>query len=501
MSGDLEKTVSEFIREHEMFADAGGVLIAVSGGADSISLLHVLASLHARGSLTRRLVCGHVNHRLRGHAADADERFVVEQAAALGLPVVAKTVDVRAHAEANRLSIETSARQLRLAALAEIAGEQDCSWIATGHQKNDNAETVLHRLRRGTGFRGLAGIRPVRKLTENLLLARPLLCVTRDEITNYLQQRNLPWRQDQTNADVAYTRNYIRHRLLPSLQRESRGPLVEDLSELAASAGRLYDRVQREAEQAAPLMTQVETDRAFVDASKLASLPEIVAIELIRRMLTLLGCGERDLTERHYQAILQAARAGPDAKAVSLPGGFVARPARDRIVLHKPGGESEPAVPSDCELTLAIPGRTRFAGYEIEAEVLSRGEIDPTRVTADKGPFCEHLDWNRISPPVIVRPRRPGDRFQPLGWEAVKKVGKFLTTAATPRDLRDRTLIFADRERILWVCPVRMAEPAKITATTQRILRLTIRRDRPGQASASPVSDQNSQTPLAQPPA
>jgi tRNA(Ile)-lysidine synthase len=419
----------------------------------------------------------------------------------LGLPVVARTVDVRAHAEANRLSIETSARQLRLAALGEIAREQDCSWIATGHQKNDNAETLIHRLGRGTGFRGLAGIRPVRHLTENLLFARPLLCVTRDEIARYLRERNLPWREDPTNADVAYTRNDIRHRLLPLLQRESRRPLVEDLSELAASAGRLYDRVQREAKQAAPLMTQVETDKAFVDASKLASLPGIVAVEVIRRTLASLGCGERDLTERHYQAILQAARAGPDAKAVSLPGGFVARPARDRIVLHRSGGKSEPTVPRDRESTLTIPGRTRFAEHEIEAEILSRSEIDPTRLTADKGPFCEHLDWDRICPPVVVRPRRPGDRFQPLGLNAIKKVGKFLTTAATPRDVRERTLIFADRERILWVCPVRMAEPAKVTATTQRILRLTVRCDRPGETSASPVSNQNSQTPLAQPPA
>lgn len=499
MYGDLEKTVSEFIRRHAMFADARGVLIAVSGGADSISLLHVLASLHARGDLTGRLVCGHVNHRLR-EQADADERFVVEQAAGLGLPVVARAVDVRAHAEASRLSIETAARQLRQAALGDIAREQGCSWIATGHQKNDNGETVIHRLRRGTGFRGLAGIRPVRKLTENLLLASPLLCVARDEIARFLRERNLPWREDHTNADLAYTRNDIRHRLLPSLQRESRRPLIDDLSELAAAAGRLYDRVRREAEHAISLTTQVQTNRALLNASKLASLPEIVAVEVIRRTLVRLGCGERDLTERHYRAILQSARPDSSVKAVSLPGGFVARPARGWIVLHKFRDASQPVV-SDQESTLTIPGRTHFAGYEIDAEVLNRGEIDPTKLTADKGPFCEHLDWDRIRSPVVVRPRRPGDRFQPLGLDAIKKVGKFLTTAGTPLDVRDQTLIFADRERILWVCPVRMAEPAKVTATTQRILMLTVRCDRPGETSTDSVSNQNSQTPLAQPPA
>lgn len=479
----LEKKVSEFIRLHGIFADAGGILVAVSGGLDSISLLHVLKSLHAESCLAGRLVCGHINHQLRGKASDGDEQFVVEQAGGLGLPVVVKTVDVRSHAEANRLSIETSARQLRRASLAEIARDQGCSWIATGHQKNDNAETVLHRLRRGTGFRGLAGIRPVRKLAEDLLLASPLLCATRDEMARYLGEHNLPWQEDHTNVDIAYTRNYIRHRLLPFLQRESPRSLIEDLSQLAVSAGGLYDRVQQEAERAWPLTVRAEADEIRIETSQLALLPEIVAIELIRRALANLGCGERDLTEHHYQGILQLARPCTEAKAVSLPDGFAARFDRGRIVLHRECDArqrhvrgSQDAVHSTLH-TLTIPGRTQFAGYEIDARIFERAEIDLTKVAGNKDPFCEYLDWDRISPPIIVRPRQPGDRFQPLGLDTVKKVGKFLTAAKTPHDLREHTLVFADREKILWVCPVRIAEPAKITDTTQRILKLTVRRE------------------------
>ncbi len=480
MPSDLEMKVSQIIRLQGMFADAEGILVAVSGGADSVSLLHVLKSLHVQGALVGRLVCGHVNHQLRGRASDADERFVVKQAAGLGLPIFVKTVDVRSHAEANRLSIETSARQLRLAALGEIAHEQGCCWIATGHQKNDNAETVLHRLRRGTGFRGLGGIRPVRKLTEDLWLASPLLCATRDEIARYLRERNLLWREDRSNADVAYTRNYIRHRLFPSLQQESSRPLVEDLSQLALSAGRLYDRVQQEVERTWPQTVQGEADEVRIEASRLASLPGMIAVEWVRRALVHLGCGERDLTEGHYQRVLRLAQPGPGAKAVSLPDGFIAQLDRSRIILHKSDGMLQPLIAQDRESVLTIPGQTQFAGYAIDANVLDRDEIDLTEVTADKGPFCEHLDWDRISPPVIVRPRRPGDRFQPLGLDATAKVGKFLTTAKAPRDVREHTLIFADRESILWVCPFRIAEPAKIADTTQRILRLTVTDHPPG---------------------
>ena len=505
----MEKKVAEFIRLHEIFARAEGILVAVSGGADSVSLLHVLKALRTAGTLRTNLVCAHINHRLRGKAGEADERFVVEQASEMGLPVVTRAVDVREHARMRKLSIETAARQLRLAALGEIAREHGCSWIAAGHQKNDNAETVVHRLRRGTGFRGLAGIRPVRPLADDLWLARPLLCVTREEIVRYLRERGLSWREDHTNIDIAYTRNYIRHRLLPLLQRESQAPLVEELADLATSAGRLYDRIQREAQEAWAAIVQPGGDEVRIEASRLASLPELVAVELIRRALVSLGCGERDLTERHYRGVLELA----EQQRTSLPGGLTARCTSGRIVLNREGptNNSDPAggwhgqtclavslgsaapfeaaqsnkfdrgtrlwdaVKSPAPCVLTIPGRTQFLGYEIEARILGRDEIDVTKIAGDKSPFCEYLDWDRIQPPVVVRPRRPGDRFRPLGLDAEKKVGKFLTTAKMSRQSRGRVIVFADREQILWVCPVRIAEPVKVTDETHNVLELTVR--------------------------
>jgi tRNA(Ile)-lysidine synthase len=451
-----------------MFAEAERVLVAVSGGADSIALLHILAALRRDGLFEAELLCGHINHQLRGPASDADERFTVEQADALGLPVVIRIVDVRSHAQTHGLSLETAGRQLRLANLARIACEQGCGWIATGHQKNDNAETLIHRLRRGTGFRGLAGIRPVRE-RDGLRLASPLLCVTREEIVCYLGERGLTWREDHTNIDVAHTRNFIRHRLLPLLQQQSHASLVEELSDLAASAGELYDRIRREADQAWAAMVQGD-DTVRVDASGLAALPELVAVELIRRGLVSLGCGERDLTERHYRSILELARQHTVGKVASLPSGFAARRERSSLAVYRTHSP-----PAHGESTLAIPGTTRFAGYEIETQVLRRDEIDLGNIAGDKDPFSEYLDWDRVRPPVVARPRQAGDRFVPLGLEAAKKVGKFLTAARVSRQLREQTIIFADREQILWVCPVRIAEPVKVTDATRQVLALTVR--------------------------
>jgi tRNA(Ile)-lysidine synthase len=338
-------------------------------------------------------------------------------------------------------------------------------------------------LGRGTGFRGLAGIRPARWIGD-LWLASPLLGVTRQEIVRYLNDHGLAWREDHTNVDVTYMRNYIRHRLLPGLQREAHGNLIDALAGLAASATRLYGRIEREVEEAWPGLVEVGEDKVIIRAPQLASLPEIVAVELIRRAVACPAVGGSDLAELHYRGLLRLARQGSDGKELSLPGGLVARRKPEHLTLGKDrqvgcvprtagtggmmGRDAHPTV------VLAIPGRTRLAGSQIEAQILPWSEADSARIAGDKSPLCEYLDFDRIEPPLIVRPRRVGDRFQPLGMAGEKKVGKFLTTAQVPRNVRDRILIFADRAGIVWVCPVRIGERIKVTRRTQRVLQLTV---------------------------
>ena len=477
MTDQLEETVAEFIQRHALFAGAGRILLAISGGADSIALLHIVVALKTQGRIEADLVCAHINHRLRGPASDADEKFVVEQASLLGLPVVTRAIEVRAHARKHRLSLETAARQLRLARLAEIARRRECTWIGTGHQKNDNAETVLQRLLRGTGFRGLAGIWPLRRF-DDVRLASPLLCATRAEVDRYLKRRALPWREDATNVDVAYTRNYIRHRLLPSLQKQAQGDLIEELSVLASSAKRLSNRVEREAEDAWSGFVESAAGEIVIPAADLAALPELVAVELIRKAAATVAGGTRELTEPHYRAVLELARKNVSGKKAVLPNRLVVRHEAKRIVLSRSQPASvrrvELAPPIPAPIVLAVPGKTQFDNQVIEARILPRDEVDATKLRGDKGPFIEYLDRDRVKLPVMIRTRRPGDRFQPLGMADEKKVGKFLTTAKVPRDLPERILIFADRERIIWVCPARISEQVKMTDGTHHVLQLAV---------------------------
>lgn len=333
---EFEKKLAGFAQANELFGSAEKILLAVSGGADSTALLYAMHTLKAAKVLRAELVCAHINHQLRGAEGDLDEEFVAAQAAGLNLAVTTQRLDVRRHARDNKLSIETAARDLRIRALADIAQAGRCDRIATAHQKNDNAETILHRLSRGTGFQGLGGIWPVRVFSGGTIFVRPLLCVSRDEIIAYLQQRNLTWRRDHTNADCTYRRNYIRHRLLPALQQDCTGPLVDRLFELARSARGFARLVSRRADELWPGMADCTDQKTSLNLEKFEAQPLPVKVELIRRSLTAVGSGQRHLTQRHYERILQLAGCNVGGVKIELPGGFVVQREYANLIFARP---------------------------------------------------------------------------------------------------------------------------------------------------------------------
>ena len=209
--------ISRYIRERSLLRAGARVVLAVSGGADSVALLRVLLDL--RGDLGIVLAVGHFNHGLRGAASRADEAFVAELARQHELDYFAGHGDVHDHASDSKLGIEAAARELRYRWLAQLAGEQRFDAVATAHTLDDQAETVLLKFLRGAGTRGLAGIYPIVE-RENLRIVRPLLCVSRDEVETYLESLGQEWREDETNLDRRFTRNRVRHDLLPLLERE-----------------------------------------------------------------------------------------------------------------------------------------------------------------------------------------------------------------------------------------------------------------------------------------
>jgi len=474
MLTEFEKKITDFITKNELFSPESKVLLAVSGGADSIALLHVINALKNHGDLNIDSHCAHINHKLRAEQADRDEDFVKKLATQLKFKIITNKINVRLYASENKLSIETAARKLRIENLTRIAQANDCNCIVTGHHKNDNAETIIHRLLRGTGYRGLAGIWPERVFNDNIKFVRPLLCVTREEIIHYLQQKNQSWREDYTNADCKFTRNYIRHQLLPGLPPGSTNSLIEELSHLSIKAGRFYKRICSEVESIWPKILKQADDTIILDLNIFQSQPYPVKIELIRRSLDYIGCGQKDLTQGHFKKIIQLTEQNISGKTIQLPDGFIVQCEYKNLRFSKKikNDSIEKQVINSTELV--IPSQTTFDKFLIKASILDSDKVDFEKYKATKPPSIEWFDYEKIKLPLVIRFRRTGDRFIPFGQTGEKKVGKFLTAQRVLHEIRQNILIIEDREKIIWVCPVRISEQTKIDKTTQKILQLEI---------------------------
>jgi len=472
MERDFEKAVEEYITANGLLLSIDRVLLAVSGGADSMAMLHALQSLRCSGRIASELCVGHVNHQLRGEASDGDEAFVMQEAQRLGLRMKVISVDVRGHAQRDGLSRETAARRLRHQGLARIASELGCAAIATAHQKDDNAETVIHRLLRGAGYRGLAGIWPRKEFANGITCIRPLLNVTRRQTEEYLAGRGLSWRVDASNENTEYTRNFIRHRLLPYMMQQASGRLDQSLAQLAAACRDYYVIVSREADNAWMNIVRARGPEGLeIDRHKFSDCVPVVQVEIIQRCLDEIGCGQQAVTAGHYHALIRMASQQSGGRRLSLPGGAVAMCHHDTISLST--GWYAPYPPPPPRI-ITIPGATEFGPWRITTRLLDAGGADIEAFKRTKTRNIEWFDLARISGGVCVRCRQEGDRFTPIGSYHRQKVGKFLTAARVSAYERARVAIFEDAARVVWLAPIRSSADTQVSVGTATILEIAL---------------------------
>ncbi|HOQ05042.1 MAG TPA: tRNA lysidine(34) synthetase TilS [Anaerohalosphaeraceae bacterium] len=466
----LENAVAEWMSRCGLLSPGSRLLLAVSGGIDSMAMLEVLVRLKQGGVIDAELAVGHVNHQLRGAESEADCRFVQEQASARGLPFFSCSVDAAAYARQNRLSIETAARLLRLRALAQMARDWKADAAAAAHQQDDLIETLIFRLLRGTGFRGLCGIRPSSVL-EGVRFIRPMLAVSRCQILAYCRERNIVWREDATNADLRFARNRIRHILLPRLCQTAGGNLEADLLRLAESCRRLFEKIEPQVQAGFVSAVSVEPDGLLkLNRTALQDISPVVLGEIFRDCLERLNAGLRDYSGRHYQQLFESVYQ-PVRRCFHLPDGIECCTSETAIVLRRLPQADEADV---REPVILHPGQScQFGPWRITAELLEGGLRERT-VLKGPGSWIEYFDADRITGPIRVRLRKPGDRFVPLGMSQSKRVGKFLTLSKVDSTLRKGVFVVEDSRKILWVVPIRISEEAKIGPQTARILKITL---------------------------
>ncbi len=471
----LIEAAASFIDARGLLSRGEAVLVAVSGGADSVALLAALRELARRPGRAYRLTAAHLNHRLRDDA-DADAEFVAELARGWEIPCIVASRDVPGAAAGETGGVEAAARRLRYEFLAEAAATCGASAVAVGHHADDNAETILYRIVRGTHLRGLSGIPAKRPLAGGAVrLVRPLLEVRREEIEACCRRAGLTWRTDETNIDTAYRRNFVRHELLPLLRERLNARADDALLRLARAAGEVEAHLAQQG--SAALVRARKRGResfcsaspSFLSAASLAGEPAVVRTYALRAALEQLHLPLGELTAERLAELAELPQSPPPA-AVSLPGGFLARREGGLLIIEARGPE---AGPTEWQTVLQCPGRTLLPdGRAVACEI---GELDPAAFQAhcrDRPEGVEMLDADSIRGRLICRRRREGDAFVPLGAPGRKSVSDFLTDLKLPRRLRDEALCIADEAGLVYLAPLRIAERAKVTPATQRLLRI-----------------------------
>ncbi len=465
------------IRRYGLLSDGDRVLVALSGGADSMALLHVLSTLVPRAR-SRIVGIVHVHHGLRGDAADADAQFCEAVAASMGVPFDLVHVDVPNEAARRRWSVERTAHALRHAAFRLVARRRLATRVALGHTLDDQAETVLLRLLRGAGTRGLAGMWPSRGL-----LIRPLIEVRRADVEHYAGERGLTWREDASNRDLDIPRNRVRHVVLPALMQVSGLRLPE---RLARQADAWRDDEQWLAASVAaelPSVLMPDPDGGWsVDLRRLALVPPMlrrrvrmaaleqmlphgqVSLALVDALARLerLRDGStarlRTLTVTRRGALLQVASAGAPGQAW--------RPGQG------PGPSRWSAIPPRV---LELPGVAEVdeAQLRIEASVLRREAWRPEAEPIPAGAMSVALDADRVGTALVIRGRRPGDRMRPRGAPGSQKIQDLMVNRKVPRGDRDRVPVITSSDgQIAWVVGLAVGEEFAIQPHTAAVLLL-----------------------------
>ncbi len=488
---DILNQVQHTIETHHLLEPGDGIVVGVSGGPDSVCLLHVLLRLRER--LDLRLHVAHLHHGARGAEADGDAEFVAALAAGWGLPVTVERRDVPMLASEHKMAFEETARRVRYAFLARVAGETGSSKIAVGHNGDDQAETVLMHFLRGAGLAGLRGMLPSTPITDYRLLEpfiqypvssiqhpvliRPLLEIPRAEIEAYCADRGLAPRFDRSNLDTTYFRNRLRHELLPLL--ESYNPNVRArLRHTAEVVAADYELLAQLREQAwARVLREERKESITFDLAGWQALPVALQRAILRRATYRLRKSLRDVDFCHVEQARRVGSRGKTGAQATLPMGLALTVDYETLSV----GDADDLGPPPDEpllwgrepLPVRSPGATPLPQSEwaLQAEVLE--EWDATPIAAPADPWMAHFDADALAGPLALRPRRRGDRFRPqgMGGRSVK-LSAFMINLKIPRAWRDHVPLLVAGGEIAWVCGRRIGDEFAVGPETQRVARL-----------------------------
>ena len=447
----LQRT-AEFMKEHKMAAKGANIVLGLSGGMDSVCLFHVLRNLGYA------LEAVHVHHGIRGEEADRDETFVKELCERYNIPFHGYRFDVPKLSKENHLSEEETGRIVRKQVFAEVLKECGADCVALAHHGNDRAETFLFHLTRGTGVKGLGSMKPVQ---GNVI--RPLLWVGREEIEKYIQENAYDYIEDTTNASDAYTRNKIRHQVLPILE-EINPRAKEHICSAAEKLSEVSAYIDREAEKLCRLSAVRYQNEVQVLKFALYQGDAVLRIPVLQKCVEYLSGSLANITEEHLKALLELFEM-QTGKELHLPYRIVAVRTYDGIRMFF-REEKEAAEPVE----ISGDGLYTFGGMSVKVDI---EPWDERKIFPIKN-YTKCFDYDKIKGKVFLRTREKGDYLEINKNHGRKSLQDYLVNEKVAKEERDKVMLLADGSHILWVVGKRISEYYKVTKETKRVLKVQV---------------------------
>lgn len=462
------KQVLDTIKKNNLISYGDGIVVGISGGYDSVCLLHILYCISEEFNL--KLYPVHINHMLRGMEALRDENFVKDLCTSLGLCLHIERIDVANKAKINKISIEEAGRNARYEVFNKVALEKSASKIAVAHSRNDQAETILMRIFRGTGLEGLKGIEYKR---DNII--RPLLDIDRKQIENYVNEKGLKAITDSSNLHTDYFRNRIRLNVLPEINNAARIDVTENLIRLSKIVVTDEDFLRYNAEIAYKnACINKSSESVELDLAELMKMHQAM-VGRVLRIAILNCCGSIDgIGFVHIDKLLWLIRDGQTGSRIDIPHGMMAIKSYSSIIIKKQGEEKE----LNFEYKLKIPGQTEINAIDaiITTQIFNFDSnascID--FVNKNKDIYTKFFDFGKIKfankLDIVVRNRRDGDIFKPINSNGTKKLKEYFIDRKIARENRNKFPLIAINKEIIWIIGNKTSDNYKVTENTNSVL-------------------------------
>lgn len=457
---NIEKQFLKTIKKYNMVKEGDKVIVGVSGGPDSVCLLHLFNKFC--GQMGILLYVAHLDHMFRGKESEEDARFVETLCHNWNIPFFSDKVDVPKITKNYSLSPEDAARRARYDFFQRVKEQIKAQKIATGHNQNDHEETILMNILRGSGLDGLMGIDAVRGT-----YIRPLIEIPRNEIEKYLKQEDIPFRIDATNLTTDYFRNSLRLELIPLIREKYCPHLGQSLRRLAEIARRDLSFLKQETKKTGADVIRYEPEKVLIDIKKFSEQHEAIKYRLVRSAVEKLAGNVKDFEIRHGKLLVDFIEKALPGSVIDLPKNLQGIKEYDDFILSKASFDEIP----DYSYMLCVPGQITIKeiGVSIKAYIRPKDEI---KITTDTN--IAYLDYDKINSNLVIRNRRPGDRFKPLGGIGFKKLKDYLIDEKIPRRKRNQVPIVEFGGKIVWVGGMRIDDRFKVAEETKRVLVLTI---------------------------